>query len=150
MVVIGAGSGGLVTTYIAAVVEAKVILIEKHKIGGDCLNTGCVPSKALISTSHNIKEILQDHDLRFVKVLTARGSDKISGAILVGSHARDLLAEFTLAMRYNLGLNKILATIHPYPSMSEASRFTAGYGIPQHFLNGLRINLVGRVTKDLL
>ncbi|MCG6201859.1 dihydrolipoyl dehydrogenase [Psychromonas antarctica] len=58
MVVIGAGSGGLVTAYIAAAVKAKVTLIEKHKMGGDCLNTGCVPSKALIRTSHNIKEIL--------------------------------------------------------------------------------------------
>ncbi|MEH6453519.1 MAG: VTT domain-containing protein, partial [Psychromonas sp.] len=58
MVVIGAGSGGLVTAYIAAAVKSKVTLIEKNKMGGDCLNTGCVPSKALIRTSHNIKEIL--------------------------------------------------------------------------------------------
>ena len=48
LVVIGAGSAGLVTSYIAAAVKAKVALIEKHKMGGDCLNTGCVPSKALI------------------------------------------------------------------------------------------------------
>ncbi len=46
--VVGAGSVGLVTSYIAATVRAKVALIEKHKMGGDCLNTGCVPSKALI------------------------------------------------------------------------------------------------------
>ena len=51
MVVIGAGSGGLVTAYIAAAVKAKVALIEKHKMGGDCLNTGCVPSKALIRSA---------------------------------------------------------------------------------------------------
>jgi pyruvate/2-oxoglutarate dehydrogenase complex dihydrolipoamide dehydrogenase (E3) component/uncharacterized membrane protein YdjX (TVP38/TMEM64 family) len=51
VVVIGAGSGGLVTSYIAAAVKAKVALIEKHKMGGDCLNTGCVPSKALIRSS---------------------------------------------------------------------------------------------------
>ncbi|WP_028865690.1 dihydrolipoyl dehydrogenase [Psychromonas aquimarina] len=62
MVVIGAGSGGLVSAYIAAAVKAKVTLIEKHKMGGDCLNSGCVPSKALIRTSHNIKEILQAED----------------------------------------------------------------------------------------
>jgi len=49
--VIGAGSAGLVTSYIAAAVRAKVILIEKHKMGGDCLNTGCVPSKSLIRTT---------------------------------------------------------------------------------------------------
>jgi dihydrolipoamide dehydrogenase len=51
MVVIGAGSGGLVSAYIAAAVKAKVTLIEKHRMGGDCLNTGCVPSKALIRSA---------------------------------------------------------------------------------------------------
>ncbi len=51
LVVIGAGSGGLVTSYIASAIKAKVALIEKHKMGGDCLNTGCVPSKALIRSA---------------------------------------------------------------------------------------------------
>jgi pyruvate/2-oxoglutarate dehydrogenase complex dihydrolipoamide dehydrogenase (E3) component/uncharacterized membrane protein YdjX (TVP38/TMEM64 family) len=51
MVVIGAGAAGLVTSYIAAVVKAKVTLVEAHKMGGDCLNYGCVPSKALIKTA---------------------------------------------------------------------------------------------------
>jgi len=51
IVVIGAGSGGLVSAYIAAAVKAKVALVEKDKMGGDCLNTGCVPSKALIRTA---------------------------------------------------------------------------------------------------
>jgi pyruvate/2-oxoglutarate dehydrogenase complex dihydrolipoamide dehydrogenase (E3) component len=51
MVVIGAGSAGLVTALIAATVKAKVTLIERHKMGGDCLNTGCVPSKALIRSA---------------------------------------------------------------------------------------------------
>jgi len=51
LVVIGAGSAGLVASYIAAAVKAKVTLIEKHRMGGDCLNTGCVPSKALIRTA---------------------------------------------------------------------------------------------------
>lgn len=59
MVVIGAGSGGLVSAYIAAAVKAKVTLIERHKMGGDCLNTGCVPSKALIRAAHTMKEISQ-------------------------------------------------------------------------------------------
>ncbi|MFT6341947.1 MAG: dihydrolipoamide dehydrogenase [Glaciecola sp.] len=59
LVVIGAGSAGLVSAYIAATVKAKVVLIEKHKMGGDCLNTGCVPSKALIraaKTKHYIHQ----------------------------------------------------------------------------------------------
>jgi pyruvate/2-oxoglutarate dehydrogenase complex dihydrolipoamide dehydrogenase (E3) component/uncharacterized membrane protein YdjX (TVP38/TMEM64 family) len=51
LVVIGAGSAGLVAAYIAAAVKAKVTLVEKHKMGGDCLNTGCVPSKALIRSA---------------------------------------------------------------------------------------------------
>ncbi len=51
MVVIGGGSAGLVSAYIAAAVKAKVALIEKHRMGGDCLNTGCVPSKALIQSA---------------------------------------------------------------------------------------------------
>ncbi|MBK5106089.1 MAG: FAD-dependent oxidoreductase, partial [Burkholderiales bacterium] len=51
LIVIGAGSAGLVTSYIAAAVKARVTLVEKHKLGGDCLNTGCVPSKALIRSA---------------------------------------------------------------------------------------------------
>ena len=57
LVVIGAGSGGLVSAYIAAAVNAKVALIEKHLMGGDCLNTGCVPSKALIRTASVVQMI---------------------------------------------------------------------------------------------
>lgn len=59
MIAIGGGSAGLVTAYISAVVKSKVALIEKHKMGGDCLNTGCVPSKALIKSAkiaHAIKK----------------------------------------------------------------------------------------------
>ncbi len=51
VIVIGAGSAGLVTSYIAAAVKAKVTLVEKHKMGGDCLNTGCVPSKSMIASA---------------------------------------------------------------------------------------------------
>ena len=57
MVVIGAGSAGLVSAYIAAAVKAKVTLIERHKMGGDCLNTGCVPSKALIRTAKLLSHV---------------------------------------------------------------------------------------------
>ncbi|HRF45159.1 MAG TPA: FAD-dependent oxidoreductase [Candidatus Competibacteraceae bacterium] len=57
LVVIGAGSAGLVTAYIAAAVKAKVTLIEKHQMGGDCLNTGCVPSKALIRSAKLLSHI---------------------------------------------------------------------------------------------
>lgn len=57
MVVIGGGSAGLVASYIAAAVKAKVALIERHKLGGDCLNTGCVPSKALIRSAKLMSHI---------------------------------------------------------------------------------------------
>lgn len=62
----------------------------------------------------------------FVKVLTAPGKDKILGATIVGDHAGDLLSEFILAMRHGLGLNKILGTIHIYPTLAEANRYAAG------------------------
>jgi pyruvate/2-oxoglutarate dehydrogenase complex dihydrolipoamide dehydrogenase (E3) component/uncharacterized membrane protein YdjX (TVP38/TMEM64 family) len=57
LVVIGAGSAGLVAAYIAAAVKARVTLIEKHRMGGDCLNTGCVPSKALIKSARVVSQI---------------------------------------------------------------------------------------------
>ncbi len=62
---IGAGAGGLVTSYIAAAVKAKVALIEKHKMGGDCLNSGCVPSKALIRSARFAAEQRKAEDLGF-------------------------------------------------------------------------------------
>ena len=70
LLVIGAGSGGLVSAYIAAAVKAKVALIEKHKMGGDCLNTGCVPSKALLRSAKFLAQANKAESLgmRAVKV----------------------------------------------------------------------------------
>ncbi|MFO1421626.1 MAG: FAD-dependent oxidoreductase [Candidatus Competibacteraceae bacterium] len=62
----------------------------------------------------------------FVKVLTAPGKDQILGVTIVGEHASDLLAEYVLAMRHGLGLNKILGTIHIYPTLAEANKYAAG------------------------
>jgi pyruvate/2-oxoglutarate dehydrogenase complex dihydrolipoamide dehydrogenase (E3) component/uncharacterized membrane protein YdjX (TVP38/TMEM64 family) len=62
MVVIGAGSAGLVSAYIAAATKAKVALIEKHKMGGDCLNTGCVPSKALIRSAKFLSHVARSKE----------------------------------------------------------------------------------------
>lgn len=59
LVVIGAGSGGLVASIVAAGAQASVTLIEKHKMGGDCLNTGCVPSKTLIASAKVAETIRQ-------------------------------------------------------------------------------------------
>jgi pyruvate/2-oxoglutarate dehydrogenase complex dihydrolipoamide dehydrogenase (E3) component len=65
MVVIGGGSAGLVTSYIGAATKGKVALIEKHKMGGDCLNTGCVPSKALIRSAKFIADVKKCQKLGF-------------------------------------------------------------------------------------
>ncbi len=62
----------------------------------------------------------------FVKVLTVPGKDKILGVTIVGVHAGDLLAEYVLAMKHGLGLNKILGTIHTYPTLAEANKYAAG------------------------
>ncbi|KAA3628261.1 MAG: pyridine nucleotide-disulfide oxidoreductase [Proteobacteria bacterium] len=68
IVVIGAGSGGLVAAYIAAAVKAKVTLIEKHRMGGDCLNTGCVPSKALIRSAKFAAQLKRGEEFGFAQV----------------------------------------------------------------------------------
>jgi pyruvate/2-oxoglutarate dehydrogenase complex dihydrolipoamide dehydrogenase (E3) component/uncharacterized membrane protein YdjX (TVP38/TMEM64 family) len=62
----------------------------------------------------------------WVKVLTVPGKDRILGVTIVGVHAGDLLAEYVLAMKYGLGLNKILGTIHTYPTLAEANKYAAG------------------------
>ena len=78
----------------------------------------------------------------FVKVLTVPGKDKILGVTIVGEHAGDLLAEFVLAMKHGLGLNKILGTIHTYPTWAEANKYAAGEWkrahAPQRILNWLK------------
>jgi len=72
-----------------------------------------------------------------VKVLTVPGKDKILGATIVGEHAGDLLAEYVLAMRHGLGLNKILGTIHSYPTMAEANKYAAGEWKKAHAPEGV-------------
>ena len=62
----------------------------------------------------------------FVKVLTVPGKDKILGVTIVGEQAGELLAEYVLAMKHGLGLNKVLSTIHSYPTMAEANKYVAG------------------------
>lgn len=72
------------------------------------------------------RAIADSETVGFVKVLTVPGKDKILGATIVGYQAGTLIAEFVLAMKHGLGLNKILGTIHIYPTMSEANKYTAG------------------------
>ena len=61
-----------------------------------------------------------------VKVLTVPGKDKVLGATIVGEHAGDVIAEYVAAMKHGIGLNKILGTIHIYPTLAEANKFAAG------------------------
>jgi pyruvate/2-oxoglutarate dehydrogenase complex dihydrolipoamide dehydrogenase (E3) component/uncharacterized membrane protein YdjX (TVP38/TMEM64 family) len=81
-------------------------------------------------TQYNIDDLdraIADSEAHgFVKVLTVPGKNKILGVTIVGAHAADLLAEYVLAMKHGLGLNKILGTIHTYPTMAEANKYAAG------------------------
>jgi pyruvate/2-oxoglutarate dehydrogenase complex dihydrolipoamide dehydrogenase (E3) component len=83
----------------------------------------------------------EDHGL--VRVLTKPGSDKILGVTIVGAHAGDLISEFVLAMKHNLGLGKILGTIHIYPTLAEANKYAAGMWKKAHAPQGL-LRWIGR------
>jgi len=72
------------------------------------------------------RAIVDSEDHGFVKVITEPGKDRILGVTIVGEHAGDLIAEYVLAMKHGLGLNKILGTIHIYPTLSEANKYVAG------------------------
>lgn len=98
LLVIGAGSAGLVSSYIAAMVKAKVTLIEKHKMGGDCLNTGCVPSKAIIRSSRI------NH---YLNRATDYGLKNVSGEV-----------DFPAVMKR---VEDIIATIEPHDSVERYS-----------------------------
>jgi pyruvate/2-oxoglutarate dehydrogenase complex dihydrolipoamide dehydrogenase (E3) component/uncharacterized membrane protein YdjX (TVP38/TMEM64 family) len=85
LVVIGAGAAGLVTAYIGAAVKAKVTLVESHKMGGDCLNYGCVPSKALIKTATLARQIRHARDYGLSKaeatVDFAQVMERVAGVV---------------------------------------------------------------------
>jgi pyruvate/2-oxoglutarate dehydrogenase complex dihydrolipoamide dehydrogenase (E3) component len=72
-----------------------------------------------------------------VKVLTVPGKDKILGATIAGEHAGDLITEFVSAMKHGIGLNKILGTIHIYPTLAEANKYVAGNWKRAHAPKGL-------------
>ncbi|MGH8614634.1 MAG: FAD-dependent oxidoreductase [Gammaproteobacteria bacterium] len=88
------------------------------------------------------RAITEEEAHGLVKVLTAPGNDRILGATIVGDHAGDVIAEYVAAMRHKLGLNKILGTIHIYPTLAEANKFAAGAWkrahAPQTLLRGVQ------------
>lgn len=103
-----------------------------------------VPHEVTIFPLHELDRAIADSaTLGFVKVLTPPGKDRILGATIVGEHAGELLAEYVLAMKHGLGLNKIMATIHTYPTMSEANKYAAGEWKRTHAPAGL-LKLVER------
>lgn len=102
LLVIGGGSAGLVSAYIAAAVKAEVSLIEKHQLGGDCLNTGCVPSKALLRSAKFAAELRKAEQLGFSK-----------------AHAE---VDFAAVMQR---VQRVITTIEPHDS---AERYT-GLGV---------------------
>ena len=80
----------------------------------------------------------------YIKVLTVPGKDRILGATIVGEHAAELLTEYVLAMKHGLGMNKILGTIHTYPTLSETNKYAAGAWKRAHAPQGL-LRLVQRL-----
>jgi pyruvate/2-oxoglutarate dehydrogenase complex dihydrolipoamide dehydrogenase (E3) component/uncharacterized membrane protein YdjX (TVP38/TMEM64 family) len=86
-----------------------------------------VPHQVTIYPLADLDRALADGEATgFVKVLTRPGSDRILGVTIVGAHAGELIAEYVLAMKQNIGLNRILGTIHVYPTFAEANRNAAG------------------------
>ena len=88
------------------------------------------------------RAIIDSVETGFVKVLTPPGKDKLLGVTIVGEHSGELMAEFVLAMKWNLGLSKIMGVIHSYPTMAEANKYAAGTWkkdhAPQRTLNLMR------------
>jgi dihydrolipoamide dehydrogenase len=78
------------------------------------------------------RAIADEEDHGWIKVLTVPGKDKILGVTIVGAHASDIIAEYVSAMKHGLGLNKILGTIHIYPTLAESNKFVAGVWKKQH------------------
>ncbi|WP_439546563.1 FAD-dependent oxidoreductase [Sandarakinorhabdus sp.] len=103
-----------------------------------------LPHEVTLYPLHELDRAIADSATTgFVKLLTPPGKDRILGVTIVGEHAGELLAEYVLAMKQGLGLNRILGTIHSYPTMAEANKFAAGVWKKKHAPEGL-LRWVGR------
>jgi pyruvate/2-oxoglutarate dehydrogenase complex dihydrolipoamide dehydrogenase (E3) component/uncharacterized membrane protein YdjX (TVP38/TMEM64 family) len=128
LVVIGAGAAGLVTSYIAAAVKAKVTLVEAHKMGGDCLNYGCVPSKALIKTATLMKQIRHSADYGIAKAEAqldfAQAMERVAGVVrAVEPH--DSVERYTsLGVDVAIGRAKITSPWHVEITQDDGSKQT--------------------------
>jgi pyruvate/2-oxoglutarate dehydrogenase complex dihydrolipoamide dehydrogenase (E3) component/uncharacterized membrane protein YdjX (TVP38/TMEM64 family) len=128
LVVIGAGAAGLVTSYIAAAVKAKVTLVEAHKMGGDCLNYGCVPSKALIKTATLARQIQHSQDYGIAKasaeIRFADVMERIAGVVrAVEPH--DSVERYTsLGVDVAIGSARITSPWHVEITKDDGSKQT--------------------------
>ncbi len=125
MVVIGAGAAGLVTSYIAAAVKARVTLVEQHKMGGDCLNYGCVPSKALIRTATLVQQMRHGADYGIDAATAqfdfARVMERIAG-VVKAIEPHDSVARYTaLGVDVMLGTARIVDPWHVQVTAADGS-----------------------------
>lgn len=108
----------------ATFIEPEVARVGLNELEAKERNT---PYEVTVFGIDDLDRAIADSEAHgFIKVLTVPGKDKILGVTLVGEHAGDLIAEYVLAMRHGIGLNKILGTIHIYPTMAEANKYVAG------------------------
>ena len=92
----------------------------------DAKAQGVAYDKSVYNLDDLDRAITDESAFGFVKVLTKPGTDTILGVTIVGTHAGDIIAEYVTAMKYNLGMSKILGTIHIYPTLAEANKYAAG------------------------
>jgi len=128
--VIGGGPGGYVAALCAAQRGARVILVEKERVGGTCLNIGCIPTKAL-ETGAEVKvsqfpfsanpraHILREMD-GMVRLVCEAGSGRVLGVHLLGPRASDLVAEGALAVQLGATADDLAWTTHAHPTLPEA------------------------------
>ena len=128
MVVIGAGAAGLVTSYIAAAVKAKVTLVEGHKMGGDCLNYGCVPSKALIKTATLARQIRHSSDYGIATATVSLDFAQVMQRVAQVIHTiepNDSVARYTrLGVDVQLGQARIVDPWHVEITAADGGKQT--------------------------
>jgi pyruvate/2-oxoglutarate dehydrogenase complex dihydrolipoamide dehydrogenase (E3) component/uncharacterized membrane protein YdjX (TVP38/TMEM64 family) len=160
VVVIGAGSAGLVTAYIASAVKAKVTLVEKHKMGGDCLNTGCVPSKALLRTAKLMSQINRSGEFGVVSAAAEVDFPQVMERVhrVIGRVApHDSVERYTgLGVEVLQGTARIVSPYHVEVTTVEGVRMLSTRAIvvaagARPFVPSLPgLNDVGYLTSDSL
>ena len=108
----------------ATFTEPEVARVGLNELDAKARN---IPYEVTVYGLDDLDRAIADEEAHgFVKVLTVPGKDKILGVTIAGEHAGDLIAEYVMAMKHGLGMNKILGTIHIYPTLAEANKYAAG------------------------